>query len=59
MALALHLQIHNWSTDFNEANLEFVAPTKVYVSVNGEVTMLNLMQLPVSWRGPCGCRLWD
>ena len=45
------VQVHNWSRGcVEEANLEFVAPTKVYVAVGGEVTMLDLLQLPVSRR---------
>lgn len=48
-ALVAGVQIHNWSRGcVEEANLEFVAPTKVYVVVEGEVTMLDLLQLPVS-----------
>ena len=40
------MQVHNWSVDLRGTNLEFVAPTKVYVVTAGEVTMLDLMQLP-------------
>jgi hypothetical protein len=46
-ALVAGVQVHNWSRGcVEEANLEFVAPTKVYVVVEGEVTMLDLLQLP-------------
>lgn len=44
------MQIHNWGADFEdeEPNLEFVAPTSVYVVVNGKKTYLNLKKVPVS-----------
>lgn len=32
--------------DKSEPNLEFIAPTKVYVVVGGETILLDLMQLP-------------
>jgi hypothetical protein len=40
------VQIHNWSTDLEADNFEFVAPTKVYVVNRGQITVLDLMQLP-------------
>ncbi len=43
-------QIHNWATELTpEAgipSLEFVAPTKVYVVVNGERRFLDLSKVP-------------
>jgi hypothetical protein len=39
-------QIHNWSGDLSADNFEFVAPTKVYVVNRGQITVLDLMQLP-------------
>ena len=44
------MQIHNWGTNFEDdsPNLEFVAPTSVYVVVNGEKTYVDLAALPVS-----------
>lgn len=47
-AVVAGVQIHNWCVGFNDANLEFVAPSKVYVVVGGEVTIVDLTQLPVS-----------
>ncbi|EFN59671.1 hypothetical protein CHLNCDRAFT_33527 [Chlorella variabilis] len=42
------VQIHNWSNNFEDdsPNLEFVAPTSVYVVVGGEKTHLDLSAMP-------------
>eukprot|EP00775_Hariotina_reticulata_P004924 gene4924-5167_t len=47
-AVVAGIQIHNWvdAGHSNEPNLEFIAPTKVYVVVGGELIMLDIMQLP-------------
>jgi hypothetical protein len=45
-AVITGVQIHNWSTDLSGANFEFVAPTKCYVVVNGEKTVVDLSQVP-------------
>jgi hypothetical protein len=60
-AVVAGVQVHNWGMQFEdhgEPSLEFVAPTKVYVSVNGEKTFLDLMQIPVRSGGPAACRWW-
>ena len=51
-AVVTGVQIHNWATDFDGGapSLEFVAPTKMYVVVNGEKIHLDLGQVPVSRR---------
>lgn len=47
-AVVTGVQIHNWSTEFDneEPNLEWVAPTSAYVVVNGEKTVLDLKSVP-------------
>jgi len=47
-AVVAGVQIHNWSTDFDDANpnLEWVAPSKLYVVVNGETTYLDISKIP-------------
>lgn len=47
-AVVTGVQIHNWGTEFDndEPNLEFVAPTGVYVVVNGEKTYIDLESIP-------------
>ncbi|GBF93708.1 hypothetical protein Rsub_06811 [Raphidocelis subcapitata] len=45
-AVVTGVQIHNWSKDLEADNFEFVAPTKVYVVNRGQITVLDLMQLP-------------
>ena len=49
------VQIHNWGAKFDDdsPNLEFVAPTSVYVVVNGEKTYLDLNSMPVRCGGVC------
>ena len=49
-AVITGVQIHNWSNNFEDdsPNLEFVAPTSVYVVVGGEKTHLDLSAMPVS-----------
>ena len=49
-AVVTGIQIHNWATDLNGGapSLEFVAPTKVYVVVNGVKVHLDLSKVPVS-----------
>ncbi len=51
-AVITGVQIHNWSTDFEDdsPNMEFVAPTSAYVVVNGQKTHIDLAALPVSSR---------
>jgi hypothetical protein len=48
----LHLQIHNWATELSEKSgvpsLEFVAPAKVFVVVDGKKTFIDLSRVPVS-----------
>lgn len=40
-------QIHNWARDVaTGANIEFVAPAKAYVVNRGEVTVIDLAQVP-------------
>jgi hypothetical protein len=59
------IQIHNWAPDFEDdsPNLEFLAPTAVYVVVGGRKTHLDLSAMPVSWlchaswRVGCACRV--
>jgi hypothetical protein len=56
-AVVAGVQIHNWGTRFDDdsPNLEFVAPTSVYVVVNGEKTHLDLTAMPVGgYDRPCG-----
>ncbi|WIA17915.1 hypothetical protein OEZ85_009409 [Tetradesmus obliquus] len=47
-AVVAGIQIHNWAGDDaqGEPNLEFIAPSKVYVVVGGVTTVLDIMQLP-------------
>lgn len=47
-AVVAGIQIHNWAGDDaqGEPNLEFIAPSKVYVVVGGVATVLDIMQLP-------------
>ncbi|KIY94340.1 low-co2 inducible protein lcib, partial [Monoraphidium neglectum] len=45
-AVVTGVQIHNWSDGLTNENFEFVAPTKVYVVNKGQITVLDLMQLP-------------
>jgi hypothetical protein len=45
-AVITGVQVHNWSTDLEGANFEFVAPTKCYVVVAGEKTEIDLEKLP-------------
>lgn len=47
-AVITGVQVHNWSTDFDNdtPNLEFVAPVEVYVVVNGEKTYVELDGIP-------------
>ncbi len=47
-AVITGVQIHNWGSRFDDEspNLEFVAPTNVYVVVNGEKTHINLNAMP-------------
>ncbi|PRW45249.1 low-CO2 inducible [Chlorella sorokiniana] len=47
-AVVTGVQIHNWGAKFddNSPNLEYVAPTSVYVVVNGEKTYLDLHSMP-------------
>jgi len=47
-AIITGVQIHNWSDKFDddEPNLEFVAPSKVSVVIDGERTDLDLSQMP-------------
>ena len=45
-AVVAGVQIHNWSKGLDADNFEFVAPTKVYVVNRGQITVLDLMQLP-------------
>ena len=43
------IQIHNWSTDLTpegEPSMEFVAPTKMYVVINGTKIDLDLTKVP-------------
>jgi len=49
-AIVTGVQIHNWGESFDneEPTLEFVAPTRVSVVINGERTELDLSQIPVS-----------
>ena len=46
-------QVHNWATELSGGapSLEFVAPTKIYVVVNGVKVHLELGKVPV--RQPC------
>ena len=51
------VQVHNWGQRFDDGspNLEFVAPSSVYVVVNGETTHIDLHAIPVSGgQGACG-----
>ena len=43
------VQIHNWSDKYDDEtpNLEFVAPTKVSVIIDGKRTELDLSKMPV------------
>jgi hypothetical protein len=43
------LQIHNWASDLTKGlpSLEFVAPTKAYVVVNGTKVDLDMSKVPV------------
>lgn len=47
-AVVTGVQIHNWGTRFDDdsPNLEFVAPSSVYVVVNGEKTEIDLNSMP-------------
>ena len=47
-AVVTGVQIHNWGTRFDgdAPNLEWVAPTNVYVVVNGERTYLDVNAMP-------------
>mmetsp|Transcript_31062 Transcript_31062/g.88102 ORF Transcript_31062/g.88102 Transcript_31062/m.88102 type:complete len:442 (+) Transcript_31062:581-1906(+) len=47
-AIVTGVQIHNWGESFDneEPTLEFVAPTRVSVVINGERTELDLSQIP-------------
>ncbi|KAI3429492.1 hypothetical protein D9Q98_005581 [Chlorella vulgaris] len=47
-AVITGVQVHNWSKDFEDdsPNLEFVAPTAVYVVVDGQTTHLDLSAVP-------------
>jgi len=47
-AVVTGVQIHNWSTNFDDSvpNLELVWPTKVYVVTNGKATYLDLTKIP-------------
>ncbi|KAI8472832.1 MAG: low-CO2-inducible protein [Monoraphidium minutum] len=45
-AVVTGVQIHNWSRGLGGDNFEFVAPTKVYVVNKGQITVLDLNQLP-------------
>lgn len=47
-AVITGVQIHNWGARFDDEspNLEFVAPTNVYVVVNGEKTEIDLCSMP-------------
>jgi len=47
-AVVAGVQIHNWSTDFEDGNpnLEWVAPSKLYAVVNGETTYLDISKIP-------------
>jgi hypothetical protein len=47
-AVITGVQIHNWGYTFDDEspNLEFVAPTTVYVVVNGERTRIDLCAMP-------------
>jgi len=47
-AVVTGVQIHNWSTNFDDEvpNLELVWPTKVYTVVNGKTTYLDLTKIP-------------
>lgn len=50
-AVVTGVEIHNWAAelkDGGEPSMEFVAPTRAYVVVNGVRTNLDLMQIPVS-----------
>ena len=49
-AVVTGVQIHNWATDFDGGapSLEFVAPTKMYIVVNGVKVHLDLTKVPVS-----------
>jgi len=47
-AVITGVQIHNWATDLDSKvpSLEFVAPTKVYVVINGVKMNLDLSRVP-------------
>jgi len=47
-AIVTGVQIHNWSDTYDDAepNMEFVAPTKVSVVVDGERSELDLSKMP-------------
>jgi len=48
-AVVTGVQIHNWGVDFDDEdpNLEVIAPSSVYVVVNGECTYIDLSTIPV------------
>ena len=50
-AVITGVEIHNWAAHLEEGgdpSMEFIAPTKAYVVVNGVKTHLDLMMVPVS-----------
>ena len=48
-AVITGVQIHNWATDFagGAPSMEFVAPAKMYVVVNGVKVHVDLARVPV------------
>jgi hypothetical protein len=63
-AVITGVEIHNWAAHLEEGgepSMEFIAPSKAYVVVNGVKTHLDLMMVPVSSSSrPDGaaCGLW-
>ena len=51
--------MHNWATELSGGapSLEFVAPTKIYVVVNGVKVHLELGKVPVSVMGEVDTRI--
>lgn len=47
-AVVTGVQVHNYGTEFDNAepNLEFIAPTNIYVVVNGEKTYIDIESIP-------------
>jgi hypothetical protein len=62
-AVVTGVQVHNWASDLDDVrvpSMEFVAPARAYVVINGEKIDLDLQQVRCCclWLVPLTCTCW-